>query len=399
MKRFFVSVVCLLVLLVSNIDVLAKQLNLQNTDGGPAIVDREFEGRVIARERVEYRNDTTENLAILWLVEEGAQVGEGDLLVRLDSSLIEDRVGQAKIQVDVFKASLYKSEFELEVAKTSVDSYRRELAAKLALIGSREKLLFSKNGEIAVSREVLESTILFESERSKLIRKKISQFDSEEKDEDLAFHELKFELVDSQTKSRIATTKLSHLNDVFEAHQKNELECEMQFAESEGRRDIAQAELRIKESESKVATLIAELQLAQVELDRLINEIQACEILATQAGVVCYSKQESLLPDVLIEEGTLVQPHQTILYLPNLESLGVQIEVPESLVGQLKVGQEVTISNDVVDDFRGQVSSIANWPSSQLSSEGKGVYEVVVSFSSREHVKIGQLFQVKLNLD
>ncbi len=401
MKRLFVLTACVFGLFVSNIQVVAQQVSERQADLTSASAERKFEGRVVAEERVEFRNKTNQNLAIIWIVAEGTSVEKGDLLVQLDTSLIEDKISQSRIHVSTSKARLVKSESELESAKVSGETHKQELHAKLALLESREKIMFSKNGDIAVRREVLESTILVEAERIKLLQEKLSQFNAEEKSENLAYFELKFQRVESQSKSRIATTKLSHLNGAFEEHERNKIAFEKELSESEGMRNLAEAESKISKFKADVIAGTTGLQLAQAELDGFIDELQQCDILASQSGVVYYSDEDSHIMDLVVGEGEMLRPQQSILYLPNLDSLCIECEVPETVLDRVKKGQEVSISiDDGSDDLVGQVFSVANWPSSsRWGSDGEQFYKVIVRIADSERLKIGWTVQVKMNID
>lgn len=396
-KRLLLSIACVCGLLVSYDRVVAQQFDAVAASVGD---QQEFDGRVVANEKVEFRNRTNQDLAIIWLIEEGTQVAEGDLLAQLDRSLIENNVAELEVVVRSGEAELRKAEMELYGANVSMETQRQELDARLALIESRKEMMFSKDGELAVKREVLESTIRIEEERINLLQVKLKDIQDDGR-EDSAILELRLQLVQSESALRVAKVKLSHLKEVREDYERKQLELEKELCAAEGKRNLTESELEIEKAKAEVDAQKGQLRMVQAELERSMDEARLCEIVATQAGVVFYYHQDSRFSDPLvIEEGEIIRPQQNILYLPNLDSLNVECQVPEAVIGQVKIGQEVSILVDGGDDLVGRVASVANWPSSpEWGGEGKTTYKVLVEISDPEQVKIGQNVQVKMKIE
>lgn len=389
--------VCACCSLVSFTHLFSQQVDEPAAIATPVRLAQELEGTVVADKKVVFRNRTNQELAIVWLVAEGTRVQEGDLLVRLDSSLIQDRIEESKIEVISGEAQLAKSEAELEVAMVSRESLKQQLRARLALIESREEMMFSEDGELALTRKVLESTIVIEEERGKLLKAKVNGL-GDEVQADPAFLELKFQIVQSENELKIATAKLSHLNGARDEYERRKLKMERELCAAEGERDLAEAELRISEAQAKLVAHREELRFRRQNFEQLVDEVKQCEIRATEGGVVFYCEQNSNLMEPIIEEGEIVRSQQSILYLPDLNSLHVEFELPEAWVNQVERGQEVIVLTDDGGEMTGQVQTVANW-SSAWGDEGKKTYRVVVRLTNPQQTKIGQHVKVRLRTD
>lgn len=394
-RSIFLSIAFVVGLLSANDLVVSQQVGSRQSKLTTVTTIQEFEGSIVAGERIAVRNRTLLDLAVIWLVDEGTIVEEGDMLVQLDQSLLQDSVSQAKVELSSSKANLLKAESELERAKVFLDSYQQELKAKIALLKSEEEMMFSEHGEIAVRRTELESTIDVERERIKLIQVQLRRLKDAKEENEVQLLELDFQLTESKNKVRVAKVELMHLNEVLFEQKREQFAIQKALAESAAIRKLADAESMIAEAKVEVAAQATEVQLAEAKLERLIHDSQQCSIAAPQSGVVHYSHGDG----AVIEEGEIIRPGQDILYLPDLDSLRVECEVPEAMIRQVKKGQGVTIAVDG-DDFAGEVFSISNWPSSpRWAREGIATYKVTIRVADTKQLKIGQNARVKMKLE
>ena len=83
---------------------------------------------------------------ILWIVEDGTEVKEGDVLVRLDASTIEDSVSQQQITYEKALATFIQAESDLAVAEINVEEY---------LEGTFRQEMQTAQSNVAVSEENL----------------------------------------------------------------------------------------------------------------------------------------------------------------------------------------------------------------------------------------------------
>jgi len=131
------------------------------------------------------------------------------------------------------------------------------------------------------------------------------------------------------------------------------------------RSKMAQAETRFQTSRRRY-----EMELAKKEnLDR---QLKACMIRATQPGLVAYGDLDassSVRYNESIEEGSSVRFRQTLLTIPDMSQMGVRVNIHESQVKKVKVGQHALIRVDAEPGkvLEGRIADLALLPDSGSS--------------------------------
>lgn len=131
------------------------------------------------------------------------------------------------------------------------------------------------------------------------------------------------------------------------------------------RSKMAQAETRFQTAKRRY-----EMELAKKEdLDR---QLKACMIRATQPGLVAYgdlNASASTRYNESIEEGTNVRFRQTVLTIPNMSQMGVHVNIHESQVKKVRIGQPALIRVDAEPGkvLEGRVAELAVLPDSSSS--------------------------------
>ncbi|MCB1210345.1 MAG: efflux RND transporter periplasmic adaptor subunit [Verrucomicrobiales bacterium] len=123
------------------------------------------------------------------------------------------------------------------------------------------------------------------------------------------------------------------------------------------------------ESRYQTAKRRYDMQLARKE--DLERQLKACTIRATQPGLVAYGDISATYRSYsdAIEEGSTVRLRQTILTIPDMTQMGVHVNVHESQVKKVKVGQPVLVKVDAEPGkvLEGRVAELAVLPDSASS--------------------------------
>jgi HlyD family secretion protein len=131
------------------------------------------------------------------------------------------------------------------------------------------------------------------------------------------------------------------------------------------RSKMAQAETRFATAKRRY-----EMELAKKEdLDR---QLKACMMRAVQPGLVAYGNlnaSASARYNESIEEGTNVRFRQTVLTVPNMSHMGVHVNIHESQVKKVRIGQPALIRVDAEPGvvLEGRVAELAVLPDSSSS--------------------------------
>ncbi|WP_395739253.1 efflux RND transporter periplasmic adaptor subunit [Prosthecobacter sp.] len=128
---------------------------------------------------------------------------------------------------------------------------------------------------------------------------------------------------------------------------------------------MAQAETRFSTAKRRY-----EMELAQRE--NLELQLKACVIKAPQAGLVAYgdlNASSSYNYNNSIEEGATVRLRQTMLTIPDMSQMGVRVNVHESQIKKVRIGQPVKVRVDAEPgkELDGRVAELAVLPDSSSS--------------------------------
>jgi multidrug efflux pump subunit AcrA (membrane-fusion protein) len=128
---------------------------------------------------------------------------------------------------------------------------------------------------------------------------------------------------------------------------------------------MAQAETRFTTAKRRY-----EMELAQRE--NLELQLKACVIKAPQPGLVAYgdlNASSSYNYSNSIEEGATVRLRQTMLTIPDMSQMGVRVNVHESQIKKVRIGQPVKVRVDAEPgkELDGRVAELAVLPDSSSS--------------------------------
>jgi HlyD family secretion protein len=219
-----------------------------------------------------------------------------------------------------------------------------------------DKMLLSKS-ELAVAKQKVES-----SERL-AARSFISKTQLEN-------DQVTYEKVTLALKT--ATTEL----DLFKKYEFSK-QCALLL--SAYRESLTKLERTVRANRSKMATAETrfttskrryEMELAQRE--DLERQLKACHIKAVQPGLVAYGDLDagsSYNYSNSIEEGATVRLRQTMLTIPDMSQMGVNVKIHESQVKKVKIGQTAFIRVDAEPGIvlQGRVAELALMPDSSSS--------------------------------
>jgi multidrug resistance efflux pump len=134
--------------------------------------------------------------------------------------------------------------------------------------------------------------------------------------------------------------------------------------------DVAVAEAQLRQAESS-------LTLLQVQLDQL-------DITAPRAGVIATR---------MANPGEVALPGATLLTLSDLNDVTLTVFIPETQIGQVKLGQEALVRIDSISrPFEGTVTFIANeaefTPKNVQTQEERVnlVFAVEISLDNADHI-------------
>ncbi len=260
---------------------------------------------------------------VIWVIDTGTQVKPGDVVVRLDTSKIEDTITQQRINAETARGNVKISEAEVVAAKIAITEY---------VEGTFKSDVATKQKELVIAQSQLKSARNALDHSQRLFRKGyISRLQYETQVD--AVHHAELEVKVKQT----------------------DLDALERFTREKTVKDL---EGKYEAAMARLAAYQAALDLEEAKLRRAEEQLKNCTVRSEASGIVIYpsAAEWSDTPD--IKEGATVREDQVLLMIPDLSQMQVKIGVHESKVDRVKPGMtaRVEIQGTWVD---GEVASVA----------------------------------------
>ncbi len=175
---------------------------------------------------------------------------------------------------------------------------------------------------------------------------------------------------------------------------------------TEAVRELSRAK---KAADSKLSQTDARLKAAEgqynVQLRQrkdLDEQLGKCSIPAKMAGLVVYGgDDERYGNDQQIREGAVVRERQTIITIPNLSKMSVNVKIHESYIKKVAKGQKARIMVDAFPDkiLEGEVTKVAVLPDAQnrwLNPDLKVYVTTVAITGTQDWIKPGMSAKVEI---
>ncbi len=129
---------------------------------------------------------------------------------------------------------------------------------------------------------------------------------------------------------------------------------------------------RMAQAETKFSTAKRRYEMELARRENLELQLKACVIKAPQSGLVAYgdlNASASYNYSNSIEEGATVRLRQTMLTIPDMSQMGVRVNVHESQIKKVRIGQPVKVRVDAEPgkELDGRVAELAVLPDSSSS--------------------------------
>lgn len=370
-----------------------KRINLRDT-----IIER---GTLESQQAIEINceMDQWEN-KIIFILPEGTVVKKGQVVVRFDSSRLEESITDYQQRVADYRSQVQVAKEELIVQKKDNETAIREAEQALDFAKiDRDKYL---NGDFKINLSDIDGSIS-EQKATK---------DKTERDLDNTRILYEKGFVGLETlrarEQEMRSVTLRHDRDVQKRimlltydHPKLKKEYRSKVRENEYKLKtaIALAESRIAQKKQAVAGRENDLKLREDRLKELQSKMDKAIVKAPASGTLAYAHGHWGRENQ-IREGGVVYEGQTIMKLPNMRKMQVEVGIHESLVSKVKPKQPAAIRIDSYPGipFLGSVKSVA-----PLAESGYGIsvknYKTVITiddFPEDVALKPGMTAQVEL---
>jgi RND family efflux transporter MFP subunit len=158
---------------------------------------------------------------------------------------------------------------------------------------------------------------------------------------------------------------------------------------------LAQARAKLNSAKGQYA--VQSRQLADVQ-----DQLDKCTLRAKKSGLVVYGGgRDNYYNQEPIREGASVRERQTIITIPDMKQMSVNVKIHESYIKKIKKGQKARVTADAFPDqpLTGEVTKVAVLPDSQdrwMNPDLK-VYQTTVTIDgTNEWAKPGMSAKVEI---
>lgn len=325
-------------------------------------------GTIRSKERTVIKSQVEGRVTIIGLIPEGTQVEEGDLLVQLDASNLQDKLVEQQIRVQNSEASFVQARENLEVVKNQAkaDVSKAELDAQFA----EEDLTMYKEGEYPKKLKELETKIALAAEELQRARKTLEGSEVLYEEKFISENELQADQLAAKKAEldlELAQEELDLLNEYTHQRRLDELDAAKEQAVMALERAKRKASADVVQAEAQLRAKEAELNQQKNKLEKIESQIEKTRITAPRDGLVVYatSTQFSWRGNTdPLAEGQEVRERQELIVLPTTDEMVVEVKVPEAKLQLVHNDLPVRIEVDALAGrtFRGRITKIAPLP-------------------------------------
>ncbi|WP_068258193.1 HlyD family secretion protein [Rubripirellula obstinata] len=307
-------------------------------------------------------------VAILWVVDEGTLVKEGDKLVELDTSQLELELKTQKIEVITAEAMVSTASALLKQSEIAKEEYLK------GIFITEERAIQS---EIQIAEQNKTRATLALQSSARLVAKGLVK--------ELQMQADEYAVANAVTQLDSAENRL----EVLRKYTKEKF--------------LVQYNSEIESATASLKAAQSELAEESNELDEVLEQIAKCVMYAPSDGVVVYANKFSRRggnAEFVVEPGALVREQQTILRLPDPGRMQVKCNINESRITLIKSGMPAKISIDAISGMTltGRVKKVNRYaePGSWFSSSVKEYATTIEIIDPPENIRTGMSAEAQI---
>jgi HlyD family secretion protein len=339
---------------------------------GPLKISIVESGTIKSRDQVVIKSELEGRNTIITLIPEGTLVKEGDLLVELDASNLEDKKVDQEITVQNAEANLINAKEELAITKSQAQSDISK--ARLDLDFAKQDLekyiegdypnqLTEKKKEITLAKEELalaEETLA----NSQLLYEEKFISKSELQSDEIAEQKRRLNL-------ELAENDLMLLEEYTYNRNIAQYKSDVDQAEMALERIQRKSNANLIQAEANLRAKTAEFERQKEKLDKYIDQLNKTKIYAPSDGLVIYASSTKgsgwrgrTEP---LTEGSEVSEREELIHLPVNSVSNAELALHEASLEKVRPGMRTVITVDALPGktFTGKVFSIAPLPDPQ----------------------------------
>jgi HlyD family secretion protein len=327
------------------------------------------EGGALASARpVKIVNEMEGRATILWLVKEGARVEKDDVVVKLDSADVRDKINDFEVRVEQEAAAQKQAEEKLAIQlnQNESDVNMAKLNADFAKVDYDKYM----KGDYPQKKKQAESELIIKEEELKRATDRVTWSRRLEEKKFITRTELEADELAAKKASigvELAKSELEVLDKFEFVKESAKLMAERDEKIKELERVKSKAASEEAKARSDLNSRATTLRLAKERHQRAADQLQRSVIKAPASGTVVYAREDRgrMGSSEPVGEGKQLREREEILNIPDTRKMIVQLDIHESLVKKVREGQRASIRLDALPgkELTGRVRSVSSVPS------------------------------------
>lgn len=372
---------------------------------GPLRITVMERGNLEAAESTTLKSQLEGRSTVLWLIDEGTVVEEGELLCELDTSELQDRRVQQEIKVQNAEATLVKAEqnYAIQVSQNESDIALAQQQLDFAVI-DLEKYV---EGDMPQEKQKREEDIVIADEELTRADQDLQWSERLAEQGFLEQSQLDADRL-SKTRAEITLAQAKRARELFEQYEIPRRMTELEAAVEEKKRELErvklQAKARLADYEADKLSAEATANLERSDLEKIESQIGAGKLVAPVGGMVVYARERSRWGDgEPMAAGAEVRERQDIITIPSAEGFTAEVSLHESVLEKVQVGMPCLITIDALGQgYAGEVTFKAVLPdqNSWWANPDTRVYRTVVKLTDSDvRMRPGMSCSVEILVD
>jgi HlyD family secretion protein len=324
-----------------------------------------------------------EQIKITETIPDGSHVTPGQVVIRFDTEKLSRLQAEQEVKWRTADAKAQAAEEDLAVAKNKAESEvaKAKLALHLAKIDLRKYL----EGDYVQDKRSLDGDLLIADEELRRAEERLLYSERLHRKGYISAGEVEADRV-AVTKAKntlsVAQEKLRVLEKFSRERQIAELTHNAEETERELERTKRSQASTISKAESDWRSATATAAVEKASLDKLKQQLEHCEVVAPEEGIMVYDRSRPWDTSGRIQPGGIVHFQRVLFSIPDLKQMQAKVKIHESSVKKVKPGQTAELRVDAYADevLTGTVESVATLAENRGFWDQRGVkeYESVI---------------------
>lgn len=319
-------------------------------------------GTMVAKESRKVAAKIRGESKILFLVEEGKEVAEGEVVCKLDTTQVQSQLEQVQLDILQTEADLKTARTEVEIQIVENDASEKKAAVAL----ERAKQEIEKYEFGAAPQEKKKLQVALKDAETEFNRDTKNLDDSKKllqqqyiKKSELEDHEIAFERAKVQKEGAEVALLL------FDKYTYPMTMAELRTKVADADRDVStsmkRGESQLGQKNVKVQQLEKRLRVQNDQLKERQKDVENMSLTAPCPGILVYGDPHEPWNRQQLRVGGQIWGGQTVMTVPDLRVMQVKLQIHEADISKLKLGLKSVVTTDSYPGLQiaGEVTKIA----------------------------------------